>query len=102
MRSFFVKMTHRSCFFSINVGQQLNFGQPSSGKVMSSEGSPQATGAAAPDRFSRDPPSPSGPSAYRTLLPTLPIGKLNENALFLHEDPSGSTPSHLPSRTSRT
>ncbi|KAH9384157.1 hypothetical protein HPB48_026150 [Haemaphysalis longicornis] len=50
---------------------------------------PQATGAAAPDRFSRDPPSPSGgPSAYRTLLPTIPTGKLSENASFLHGDPS--------------
>ncbi|KAH9361175.1 hypothetical protein HPB48_020837 [Haemaphysalis longicornis] len=55
---------------------------------MSSESSPQATGAAAPAQFSRDPPPPSGPSAYHTLLSTLPTGKLSENALFLHGNPS--------------
>ncbi|KAH9384523.1 hypothetical protein HPB48_026531 [Haemaphysalis longicornis] len=58
---------------------------------MPSDSSPQVTGAAASDRFSRDPPATSsvcGPSAYRTLLPTLPTGKLSENALFLHGDPS--------------
>ncbi|KAH9375644.1 hypothetical protein HPB48_021489 [Haemaphysalis longicornis] len=52
--------------------------QLSSGKVMPSDSSPQATSAAASDRYSRDPPAMSGPSGPR----------LSENALFLHGDPS--------------
>ncbi|KAH9375651.1 hypothetical protein HPB48_023059 [Haemaphysalis longicornis] len=58
---------------------------------MPSDSSPQATSAAASDRFSCNPPATSGlsgSSAYRTLLNTLSTGKLSENALFLHGDPS--------------
>lgn len=55
---------------------------------MSRESSSQATDAAAPDPFSRAPPARSTPAAYRSLLPTLPPGKLSENSIFLHGDPS--------------
>ncbi|KAH9379773.1 hypothetical protein HPB48_017649 [Haemaphysalis longicornis] len=55
---------------------------------MPRESSSQATDAAAPDRFPRDPPAPSAPAAYRTLLPTLPTGKQSELSVFLHGDPS--------------
>ncbi|KAH9377011.1 hypothetical protein HPB48_018739 [Haemaphysalis longicornis] len=56
---------------------------------MRPESSPRRTGAAAPDRFSNDSrPAPAAATAYRTLLPTLPTGKMSENAVFLHADPS--------------
>lgn len=55
---------------------------------MSRESSPRVGDAPASDRFPRDPPAPTTSAAYRTLLPPLPTGKLAENALFLHGDPS--------------
>lgn len=56
---------------------------------MRPESSPRGTGAVAPDRFSNESrPTPAAATAYRTLLPTLPTGKMSENAVFLHADPS--------------
>lgn len=52
---------------------------------MHKDGSSRAEGASAPIRSSAPPAAPTG---YRTLLPTLPTGKLSENSVFLHGDPS--------------
>ncbi|KAH9361611.1 hypothetical protein HPB48_001488 [Haemaphysalis longicornis] len=45
-------------------------------------------GASAPNRSSAPPEVPAARTGYRTLLPTLPTGKLSENSVFLHGDPS--------------
>ncbi|KAH9366114.1 hypothetical protein HPB48_006493 [Haemaphysalis longicornis] len=55
---------------------------------MHKDGSSRAEGASAPNRSSAPPEVPAARTGYRTLLPTLPTGKLSENSVFLHGDPS--------------